>query len=158
MARNFTPVVPEAQATNALVNAQTEPDVAVLTDGRFAVAFTMRFDDDDTDVRLQFLNASGALSGTNILIDGNSGFQSNPAVAPRLGGGAVVVWTDVDGFDAGEGSNPLTDAIQLMVVSAAGAMSSPLTVVDGPAPSSDPDAAMLTNGQVVVVWENRFSG
>jgi Ca2+-binding RTX toxin-like protein len=157
MARNFTTVGQEVQVNaTALDGAQFDANVTALTDGRFAVVNTRVVGAVDWDVNLQFVTANGILSGERLLIDNDLGFQVSAAVAPRLGGGAVVVWTDQNGND-GSG-NALSDAIQLRVVSATGTMSSPLTVIDGLSPKGNPDAAMLTNGQVVVVWKETHPG
>ena len=94
MANNFTPVGNELQV-NLAPNQdfdQFDPDVAVLTDGRFFVAF--EDDDGDPDIIGQFVNPDGTLSGSNIDIDIGAGFQEDPAVAARLGGAAIVVWAD----------------------------------------------------------------
>ena len=45
----------------------------------------------------QFVNADGTLSGSNIDVDIGAGDQNEPAVAQRVEGGAVVVWTDAGG-------------------------------------------------------------
>jgi Ca2+-binding RTX toxin-like protein len=156
MAVNFTRVGAEVQVNaTALENDEFDPDVVALTDGRFAVVNTREVSPGDIDVNLQFVNANGTLSGVRLLVDNDLGFQSQAAVASRLGGGAVVVWKDEDGKDAF--NNPLTDAIQLRVVSANGTMSAPLTVSDIET-NRDPDAAMLSNGQVVIVWQTDLPG
>lgn len=153
MARNFTPFGPERQATNIIVNSQADPDAAVLTSGRFAVVYEHRVSGIDVDVRIQFLNADGTLSGNGIAIDQDSGRQISPVVAPRLDGGAVVVWHDINGFHGGV---PITDIIQLRVVGANGQLSVPLAVADSSAPLSAPDVAMLADGRVVIVWQANF--
>ena len=111
MANNFTPVGSELQV-NQDPNQnfdQVDPDVAVLTDGRFFVAF-----EDNEGIRNifgQFVNPDGTLSGSNIDIGIDTSEQADAAVAQRAAGAAVVVWTDATvGFD-----------IQYSIVSSGGA-------------------------------------
>lgn len=163
MAVNFTPVGQEAQVNADAVNLdQYDADAAALTDGRFAVVYTRQFNTtDDWDIYLQFVNADGTLSGAHLPIDINGGAQITAAVAPRLGGGAVVVWQDQDGwFGVDSSSGDLSYAIQLRVVSSTGVMSTPLTVADSLAPTSrysHADVASLADGRIVVVYQHDSS-
>ncbi len=159
MAVNFTRVGQEVQVNSAVEHDEFSPDATALTDGRFAVVNTRALSNDDWDVNLQFVNANGTLSGERLLIDNNLGIQTDAAVAPRLGGGAVVVWTDENGKDAG--GNDVTDDIQLRVVSAAGVMGTTLTVAASFAPTvaySHADVASLADGRIVAVFQLNISG
>lgn len=154
MAVNFTRIGNEFQANDVLANDQEDPDMAALTDGRFGVAYEHEVSGPDLDIWFQFLNSDGTRSGSGLQIDQDSGFQVDPVVAPRLGGGAVIVWHDSDGFHAG---NPVTDIIELRVVSATGALSDKLSVSgESDSPNRAPDAAMLADGRVIVVWQTDF--
>ena len=65
MANNFTPVGNEIQVNQPpeQVNPQSNADVAVMTDGRFFVAFQDDFDGDgDIDIMGQFVNPDGTVS------------------------------------------------------------------------------------------------
>jgi Ca2+-binding RTX toxin-like protein len=153
MAANFTRTGQEVQVNAAAVDrSEFDADIAALTDGRFAVVNTRALSNDDWDINLQFLNADGTLSGERLLIDNDVGIQQFAAVAPRLGGGAVVAWTDVNGRDAG--GNPLNNAVEIMVVGSTGVMANPLTVAQLGA--AGPDVALLADGRVLVVWQHQF--
>ena len=140
MARNFSPVADEIQVNlNPNQNLyQLDPDVAVLTDGRFFVAF----EDNDVNFNIigQFVNPDGTHSGSNINIDIGAGDQFDPAVAQRSGGAAIVVWED----------NNTSDDIQYSIISSAGVAGAEQTILSGNA-LEDPDVATLADGRSLVV-------
>ena len=79
---------------------QLHPDVALMTDGRFFVAYE---DQNSPDFpRTSRLSASssmppGPCRRTRLMSTGpefDGGIQINPAVAPRANGAAIVVWQD----------------------------------------------------------------
>ncbi|MCB1486896.1 MAG: hypothetical protein KDJ88_05490 [Bauldia sp.] len=155
MAVNFSPVGSEFQATGLIIRGEVSPNATVLTDGRWAVAYQYNYNDTDRDIRLQFLNPDGSLAGSSLGIDLDSGYQIEPVVVPRLDGGAAVIWRDYNGYFNG---NPVTDVIELRLVSATGQLSAPLLFSgDADVPYTSPDAATLTNGQVAVVFEENYS-
>ena len=130
MATQFIKVGSEFQANLAPQqdNSQTDPDIAVVTDGRFLAVFEDQFvggPSPDNNIIGQFFNPSGAFSGGNFIIESDAGDQRDPAVAPRTtgagAGGAVVVWEDTTSA-AGD--------IQLVVISSTGAN------LSAPAPNS----------------------
>ena len=111
MANNFTPVGNEVQvnlAPNQNVD-QFDPDIAVLTDGRFFVAFG---DDDRATAMLSGSSSTPTArsSGGNIDIDIGAGDQANPAVAQRARRRRQS-WSGSDGA---------SDDIQYSIVSSAG--------------------------------------
>ena len=140
MANNFTPVGNELQV-NLAPNQdfdQFDPDVAVLTDGRFFVAF--EDDDGDSNIIGQFVNPDGTPSGSNIDVEIDAGDQLELAVAQRASGAAIVVWHD-------EGAS---DEIHYAIVSSAGAVGTEQTALDGNA-WFQPDVATLADGRSLVV-------
>src|SRR5687767_5260974 len=142
LANNFTPVGSELQVNLAPIQNlnQFDPDVAVLTDGRFFVAFTDEFAGGDTDIIGQFVNADGTLSGGNFDIEVDGAFQLAPAVAQRSVGAAIVVWED----------DAATSDIQYSIISSAGVAGAEQTVLTGN-PFEDPDVATLADGRSLVV-------
>ena len=143
MASNFTPVGSEIQINRVpnLNDNQSDPDVGVLTDGRFFVAFV---DDDGIDQNIigQFVNADGTLSGNNIDIEIDAGQQYPPSVAARPDGAVVVVWEDDPGTVGG---------IHYAIVSGSGIVGVEETILDPVGAPSDPDVATLADGRSMVV-------
>src|SRR4051794_36297163 len=96
MATRLIPVGSEFQVNQATPKSQFLPDVVALTDGRFAVVYGNDFP--DFDIYGQFVNPNGTISGTTLLIEQPTGFQLDPAAAPRLDsgfvGGFTTVWED----------------------------------------------------------------
>src|SRR5262245_60748698 len=95
MANNFTPVGTEVQVNSNGNFTEFDPDVAVMTDGRFFVAFERDFGA-NLNIIGQFVNPDGTLSGGIIGVESEGGGEVNPAVAFRPSGAAVVVWQDGD--------------------------------------------------------------
>jgi hypothetical protein len=100
MATRFIPVGSEFQVNQGFTDgSQDDADIAVLSDGRFFVAYERGFGggSSDIDIRGQIVNTDGTL-GPFALPTVDLGVQVNPAVAPRTtgagAGGAVVVWED----------------------------------------------------------------
>ena len=141
MANNFTPVGNELQINlppHQNFN-QSAPDVASLSDGRFFVAFTDV--DSDLNVLGQFVNPNGTLAGSNIDIELDAGHQSNPSVAARSGGAAIIVWEDNSSGD-----------IEYAIVSGSGTRASQQLILDsGPGFLGTPDVATLSDGKTLVV-------
>ena len=69
----------------------------------------------------QFVNPDGTLSGSNIDIEIDAGYQFDPAVAQRAGGAAVVVWED----------DAASDEIHYSIVSAPVSVGAEQTILDG---------------------------
>src|SRR5262245_37503975 len=120
MANNFSLVGGEIQVnlTPNQNGSQSEPDIASLTDGRFFVAF--RDVDPASNIVGQFVNGDGTLAGSNIDIELDAFDQIQPAVAQRLGDGAVVVWTD---------TNAAFSEVQYAIVSSAGGVGLEQTIL-----------------------------
>ena len=123
MATNFDRIGSEIQVNETILNGQTDPDVAVATDGRFLVAFDESFTDSgsDHDIYLQFVNANGTRSGSEVHVRHQRWGSVRAGGRLAAGGGAAVVWHD----DAAGNS------IRLQVVNSDGSLSgSALTVSD----------------------------
>ena len=148
MATNLTPVGNEIQINLApnQNDDQFDPAVATMTDGRFFVAFTDHFAAGNDNIVGQFINADGTLSGSNIEVENDAGFQFDPAVAQRSGGAAVVVWDD----------DAISEEIHYSIVSSAGVPGLEQTILDG-GPLDDPDVATLADGRSLVV-ASQFTG
>jgi Ca2+-binding RTX toxin-like protein len=71
-------------------NPQQAPDVIVLTDGRYVVAWRESF----TDYRGQIVTAAGALSGASFSLGTNAvdGASAAPRLSAQSNGGFVAVW------------------------------------------------------------------
>src|SRR5262245_30274900 len=61
MANNFSPIGTEVQTHSNASDAETDPDIAAMTDGRFFVAFE-RDVSGNLEIRGQFVNPDGTLS------------------------------------------------------------------------------------------------
>jgi hypothetical protein len=154
MATRIIPIGPEQQINQApgQDGFQVDPDIAVLPDGRYLAVFSDI--SAPSHIGGQFINANGTLAGGS-LVDGNTpdhiggaGAQTNASIVARLDGNALVVWQ-------GGGDVALT------VLNAAGNEVTPggeLNVITGTTNAGDnqtnPDAATLSDGRSIVVWEN----
>lgn len=140
-------------------NLQADADIATLTDGRFFVVFEDLFASGNIDIGGQFVLANGTLTGTTLVngasptgIEVDAGDQTNPAVAWRTGGAAVVVWED-----AGD--------IELAIIDASGTNTTAgteLNVITGTTGAADTqsnaDVATLSDGRSLIVWESLLGG
>ncbi|MGO1079394.1 calcium-binding protein [Inquilinus sp. CA228] len=80
-------------AVPAAPEPQRESDVAALSGGGFAVAFTRDYGGGDTDINLQRYNADGTLNGGRILVESTIPLATDHAsVAGLASGGFVVAW------------------------------------------------------------------
>ena len=137
MANNFTPVGTELQVNTDIANGQLDPDIAVMTDGRFAVVYESTAA--SVNIRLQFVTADGVRDGAIVNVESDAGDQINPVVT-QFGAGAIVIWHDV----------AVTDEIHYRTVSSAGALGAETLLLGGTALSL-PDAATLDDGRILVV-------
>src|SRR5262249_34897699 len=80
----------EFVANTTTADAQHDPAVTVLSDGRFVVAWH------DGDVHAQVFNDDGTMSGAEFLVNtAPDGPQSEASVAALADGRFVVTWTDL---------------------------------------------------------------
>jgi hypothetical protein len=150
MATRFNRIGAEFQVNQApgQDNSQTDVDVAALSDGRFLVVF-----EDTGDIGGQFVNANGTLSGASLVAPNVPGpiadFGSDPAVAQRTGGAAVVVWSN-------------SGATELAVINSAGVNTTSggkLIVQSADIANTHliPDVATLSDGRSLIVWTQNLS-
>ena len=105
MANNFTAVGSEFQVNIPINNDQVDPEIAVMTDGRFAVVYEDEFSATaDVNIVLQFINPNGIAldsSGNVFVADGGNhgirihelavgGDQGNPIMGAGARGGGVL--------------------------------------------------------------------
>ena len=80
------------QISTQNANSQDTPALALLRDGRVAVAWR-DFGAGSGDIKLQTVQSDGTKSGTEGTANlGTTGLQSAPAIAALSGGGFVVAW------------------------------------------------------------------
>lgn len=90
-------------AVNTTVSSiQTDASMAMSDSGDFVIAWSSRFQDGDWDgVYLQQYDSTGALVGSNFLVNTyTSRLQNHPVVAMDADGDFVVVWRSGDTFNA----------------------------------------------------------
>ena len=134
----------------------TNPQVAALSDGNFAVVFQDEFLDDsaDFDVRAAIVSEAGSVVGSNFVVVNEDANEEDPHVAALTGGGFVVVWRDDDGDGTG---NP---GIKARVYNnsgdahAAGTFAVNTTTTGN---QSKPEVTALADGGFVVVWADNGS-
>jgi hypothetical protein len=164
MATQFVKVSSEFQVNLAPQqdNSQTDPDIAVVPDGRFLTVFEDEFVNGptaDNNIIGQFFNRDGSFSGGNFGIETDAGVQRDAAVAPRTtgsgAGGAVVVWEDTTSA-AGD--------IQLAIISSTGVnltSGAELNVVTGTTGVAkrqrSADVATLADGRSLIAWQQDYS-
>lgn len=130
---------------------QRDPDVAVLSNGRFVVIW-----EDGQAVRGQIFNADGTPFGGEILITNGPANDGNPSVVALSTGGFFVVWND---------GLPGAATISGCVFDSAGA---PVLVNGGTnifqvssqtyTGAAQPALSILSDGRFVVAWEATGSG
>src|SRR5262249_54832367 len=128
------------------------PDVVALSDGRFMVVYQSDYNAaGDLDIRGQFVNPDGTLSGGTVAIAAPSGLQGDPAVAAGGGGSFTTVWQDFGTSN----SSPDTDPdIYYAVTNANGTNTVNRTLLmDSAAILSNPDIATMQDGRQIVVAE-----
>jgi hypothetical protein len=142
---------------NGVTGSQTFPDATALTDGRFVIAYQSDFFGDTNNEEAVF-RVLGSINYANAF--NPSGFQGEPAVAPRIDGGFGIVFTNERNPDGSLDANP--NNIHYKTVSAAGALGTTIAIADldggaGHDSLSNPAIATLSTGRQVVVFERTFS-
>ncbi len=94
----------EFLVNTTVTDRQEEPAITALANGRFVIAWTdvSRSPDDPSflAIRAQMFNASGTKSGAEFLVNTTvTGFQQNATITALAGGGFVVTWVDLTGFN-----------------------------------------------------------
>ena len=131
---------------------QTDPSIAVLTGGGFAVTWTdSASDGSGTAVRARLYTSAGAplpaLPGSFAVNTSAAGDQKTPSIAALADGGFVIVWDD-DGAQEIRGQR----------FSAAGALIGAQFTVAAMSNLSGPDVALLDDGRFVVSFANEAGG
>jgi hypothetical protein len=130
--------------------SQGNPRAATLTDGRIAVTYETSGGDVTVTAIGSFLNRLT-----------EAGTQTDPVVAPRLGGETGIVFTDNSHADGT--ADPNGPNITYRVISASGSSPNSTAIADfnggmGHDALNDPDIATLSTGRQVVVFVRIFSG
>ena len=136
-------------------NAQNDPTITTLSDGRFVVAWTdaSRLGQGDiaTDIRAQIYNANGTVSGVEFVVnDKISGGQITPQITALSNGRFAVTWMD----NSVNFGTPAGDVIKATIFSANGAAVTAEFQVNAIIADTqfDPQVAALANGRFVVTW------
>jgi hypothetical protein len=157
MATKLSPVGSQFRVNQIVANDQSFPDIAALSDGRFAVVYRSSVDagGTNTDICGQFVNANGTLSGSSIVIANPGGIQQDPAVAARSSG-FTTVWQD---WGTTTGTPTLDPDIYYAVTSAAGTNTVNRTVILNSTgfKMQNPDIATLSDFRQIVVAELVFN-
>ncbi|HRL76514.1 MAG TPA: PKD domain-containing protein, partial [Candidatus Accumulibacter phosphatis] len=150
------PAGSEFLVNTATSNHQFQAQVLGLDGGAFVIAYTdyLNADGDSYGVRLQHYDASGGAQGAPFTVNTHvAGNQSFAQLAKLNDGGYVVTWHS----DGQDGSNW---SVQARLMNANGTPRSAefqvnTYTVDN---QSNPDVAVLTNGDFVVSWVSNNSG
>jgi Ca2+-binding RTX toxin-like protein len=124
------------------------PTVTPLTGGGFAAAYQRNFTSDE-DIRVQIFNAAGASLRTDT-IEGAGTDDSRDPVIQAFADGSYAVFYEHDA--GGDGNFDMVGRI----VSTAGVVGPQILVNSQSDEQSDPDAALLSDGNVVVVYSDEF--
>jgi Ca2+-binding RTX toxin-like protein len=129
---------------------QADPQVTVLQDGAFVVTWT---DTNPTDqlIKARIFEANGTPRTGEFNASPGTGDNTQSSIAALKNGGFAVVYTDT-GWSEPTG-------ITLSIVSAAGAVGSPI-LVNSTSPTnedSDADVTVLDNGFIAVTWSHAYS-
>ncbi|WP_417525568.1 beta strand repeat-containing protein, partial [Marinovum sp.] len=103
-----TPIDGPFVVNEIITNTQSEPQVAVASDGSFVIAFRDNWNADGSSdsVHIQAYDASGARLDSQTLVNTEtSGNQTQPAITALPGGNYVVSFTSVTSGTAGDGSS-----------------------------------------------------
>ena len=148
---------PVASGSEILVNtstagAQATPSAAALSGGGFVAAF-QDAGSNSGDIRAQLYDSSGAASGSEFLVNTNTGsLQNNPSVTGLSGGGFVVTWADLSGV-GGDGAG---FGIKGQVYTSSGVTSGSEFLINTPTAGqqTEPSVVALSNGGFVVAWSD----
>lgn len=147
MANNFTPVGTEVQVNALTNNIQRDADIAVLSDGRFAVVYEHQSLATEFDIYLRFINPDGTESGGTVYVERDQGNQFNPVVT-AFGTGVLVIWQD----------DAATAEIHYATVSSSLRLGTERALNTSNFDLSRPDAASLDDGRVIVVSSRDTQG
>lgn len=154
-AADGTTVGTEILVNTTVAGSQTDPALAVLSDGRFVVVFRDGSQSSGLnavdDIRMQVFDPDGTPSGGEVLVTtAFLGAQNEPAVAGLKDGRLVVAWAD----NSGAYGDTSARAIVAVVTDAEGNVSGgPFRVNDATAfDQFDPSITVLADGRFVISW------
>lgn len=133
------------------VNAQIEPTITALSDGRFVVAWSDFSDNEGPNTRAQVFNADGSPAGGEFLVNTTtSSSQDQPSVTALDDGHFVAVWSD---FSQSDGDISGT-AVRGQVFSGSGAKLGAEFLVNTTTTGAQnqPTVTALVDGRFVVSW------
>lgn len=137
---------------------QRDPEVANLSNGRFAIVWST--DDSTQDgngsaIKMQLFNSGGAMFGSEILVNkSEAGDQTLPVVAGLTNGNSVVVWQTSDTAQDGSGT-----AIKARIFKANGSPAGTEFQINSYTANDQltPSVAALPNGRFMVTFAT-YSG
>ncbi|MBO3705820.1 MAG: hypothetical protein J5X21_05380 [Candidatus Accumulibacter sp.] len=150
------PVGSEFLVNTATWHHQFQAQVLGLNGGAFVIAYTdyQNADGDSYGVRVQHYDVNGVAQGAPFTVNAHvSGNQSFPQLARLNDGGYVVVWHS-------EGQDGSNWSVQARLMNADGTARSGEFQVNSYTPDnqSNPDVAVLSNGDFVVSWVSNNAG
>ena len=119
----------------------TDPHVAALTGGGFAVVWTDPAN--NGDVRFSVFDNAGGLIANQILVAGGANLQNEPKVVRLLDGGFFVVWDD-------DTSGNLTG----QRFGATGVAIGGNVIIDSSGAITDPELGLTSDGRILVTYSN----
>ncbi len=146
----------EFLVNTTVTDRQEEPAITALANGRFVITWTdnSRSPDDPSflAIRAQMFNASGTKSGAEFLVNTTvTGFQQNATITALAGGGFVVTWVDLTGFNPldPDGYDIRAQVFDDNGLAVGGEFLVNTTVADD---QDAPAVTSLADGRFVVVW------
>ncbi len=148
-------------------NAQMNPVITGLADGRFAIAYTDFSessregftDHSDSAIRVQVFNSNGSACSAAIQVNTVTNFyQQSPQIAPLADGGFVVTYSDLSvGWDSG-GDDIWAEAVRMQRFTGDGCKLGAETLVNSTVVGDQdfPSIARLETGQFLVAWDNGY--
>jgi Ca2+-binding RTX toxin-like protein len=130
---------------------QADPQITVLADGAFAVTWTDT-NPADQQIKARIFEANGAPRTAEFNASPGSGDNVESSIAAMKNGGFAVVYTDT-GWSEPSG-------ITLSIISAAGAVGSPIHVNTNTPSNAEAnaDVTVLENGFIAVTWTYQYGG
>jgi hypothetical protein len=136
-------------------NAQDRPDVAGVTSGGFTITW-QHFNGVDSDIRARAFDTRGTPLGDDILVDGDGGNETSPAIVALAGGLHAIAWDDSGSVGETDGSG---SHIRAAIFSGNGAVGSDFLVnTTAGGNQTAPAIARLPSGAFVVTWTDLSNG
>ena len=159
----------EILVNSATVGGQDNPQIIVLTDGGFVIAWVdssegiggATGDVSGWGIKAQMFAADGAPVGTEILVNtATEGDQFDPELAALSDGGFVITWTDRSAGVGGAVGDSSDTAMKAQIFAASGARVGGEILVNTTTAGQQwvPKVAGLAGGKFVIVWEDNSGG